>query len=421
MRDCTRKLIALQMNEDTGDYEIKKQQYELNRLYDSFTAEFGLINDRANRLAFSQDSSYYLLCALEILDDKGRLKQKADMFSKRTIMPHKAPEKADTAIEAYAISISEKARIDLPYMMKLTGKTEEELTAELQGIIFFDPVWKQWQPADEYLSGNVRWKLKIAEAMAADNPALAINVEALQKVQPRDLEAQEIEVRLGTTWIPPAYFKQFMWEVLQTPRHLRNTVELVYSSYANEWRIERKSAIPFDDVAAYNTYGTERANAYKILEDSLNMRDVRIYDTVQMPEGGEKRVLNAKETTLAQQKQQALKDAFKDWIWHDPERRETLVNKYNEEMNCIRPREYDGSHINFVGMNPEITLREHQINAIARVLYGGNTLLAHEVGAGKTFEMAAAAMESKRLGLCHKSLFVVPNHLVEDIYYKGSF
>ncbi len=414
LRDCTRKLIALQMNEDTGDYEIKKQQYELNRLYDSFTAEFGLINDRANRLAFSQDSSYYLLCALEILDDKGRLKQKADMFSKRTIMPHKAPEKADTAIEAYAISISEKARIDLPYMMKLTGKTEEELTAELQGIIFFDPVWKQWQPADEYLSGNVRWKLKIAEAMAADNPALAINVEALQKVQPRDLEAQEIEVRLGTTWIPPAYFKQFMWEVLQTPRHLRHTVELVYSSYANEWRIERKSAIPFDDVAAYNTYGTERANAYKILEDSLNMRDVRIYDTVQMPEGGEKRVLNAKETTLAQQKQQALKDAFKDWIWHDPERRETLVNKYNEEMNCIRPREYDGSHINFVGMNPEITLREHQINAIARVLYGGNTLLAHEVGAGKTFEMAAAAMESKRLGLCHKSLFVVPNHLVEQ-------
>ncbi|MCM1136808.1 MAG: helicase SNF2, partial [Clostridium sp.] len=381
LRDCTRELIAQQMDERTSDEEIQTQQKRLNILYNQFNAEFGLINDRANRLAFAQDSSYYLLCALEILDDKGRLKRKADMFTKRTIMPHKAPEKADTAVEAYAISIAEKAGVDLPYMAKLTGKTEEELTSELQGIIFFDPIKREWQPADEYLSGNVRRKLKIAEAAALENPAYNINVEALKQVQPRDLEAQEIEVRLGTAWIPKEYFEQFMWEVLQTPPHLRKTIKLLYSKYTNEWRIDNKNAVRLDDVAAYNTYGTERANGYKILEDSLNLRDARIYDTVETPSGGEKRVINAKETTLTQQKQQALKDAFKDWIWSDPERREKLVKKYNEEMNCTRPREYDGSHINFVGMSPEITLREHQINAIARVLYGGNTLLAHEVGA----------------------------------------
>ncbi len=414
LRDCTQQLISMQMDEDMPDTPIQNQQAELNRLYDSFNAKFGLINDRANRLAFSEDSSYYLLCALEILDDENKLKCKADMFTKRTIRPYKAPERVDTAAEALAVSIAEKARVDLAYMSQLSGKTMDEITSDLRGVIFQNPANNLWQTADEYLSGNVRHKLKVAEFAAGDNPAFTVNVEALRQVQPKDLEAQEIEVRLGATWIDKEYFQQFMWEVLETPGYLRDKITIDYSTHTAEWHINSKNAVSGNDVAAYNTYGTDRANAYKILEDSLNLRDVRIYDTVEDADGSKKRVFNAKETTLAAQKQQALREAFKDWIWREPERRDKLVRQYNEEMNCFRPREYDGSHIKFVGMNPEITLREHQINAIARVIYGGNTLLAHEVGAGKTFEMVAAAMESKRLGLCHKSLFVVPNHLVEQ-------
>ena len=414
LRDCTQQLISMQMDEDMPGTPIQNQQAELNRLYDSFNAKFGLINDRANRLAFSEDSSYYLLCALEILDDDNNLKRKADMFTKRTIQPYKAPEQVDTAAEALAVSIAEKAKVDLVYMSKLSGKTKDELTSDLQGVIFQNPANNVWQTADEYLSGNVRHKLKVAEFAAESNPAFAVNVEALRQVQPKDLEAQEIEVRLGTTWIDKEYFQQFMWEVLETPPYLRRQITIDYSPHTAEWHINNKNAVSGSDVAAYSTYGTERANAYKILEDSLNLRDVRIYDTLEDADGKKKRVLNARESTLAAQKQQALREAFKDWIWREPERRDKLVRQYNEEMNCFRPREYDGSHIKFVGMNPEIALREHQINAIARVIYGGNTLLAHEVGAGKTFEMVAAAMESKRLGLCHKSLFVVPNHLVEQ-------
>ncbi len=414
LRDCTQQLISMQMDEDMPDTPIQNQQAELNRLYDDFSQKFGLINDRANRLAFSEDSSYYLLCALEILDDDNNLKRKADMFTKRTIQPYKAPERVDTAAEALAVSIAEKARVDLAYMEQLTGKSENEITSDLQGVIFQNPTNNIWQTADEYLSGNVRQKLKIAEFATKDNPAFAVNVEALRQVQPKDLEAQEIEVRLGATWIDKKYFQQFMWEVLETPPFLQRQITIDYSSYTAEWHINAKNAVSGSDVTAYSAYGTERANAYKILEESLNLRDVRIYDTVEDAAGSKKRVFNAKETTLATQKQQALREAFKDWIWREPERRDKLVKQYNEEMNCFRPREYDGSHIKFVGMNPEITLREHQINAIARVIYGGNTLLAHEVGAGKTFEMIAAAMESKRLGLCHKSLFVVPNHLVQQ-------
>ena len=414
LRDCTQQLISMQMDEDMPDTPIQNQQAELNRLYDSFSKRFGLINDRANRLAFSEDSSYYLLCALEILDDENKLKRKADMFSKRTIQPYKAPERVETAAEALAVSIAEKACVDLAYMSRLSGKGIDEITSELQGVIFKDPTNNLWQTADEYLSGNVRKKLKIAEFAAEGNPAFTVNVEALRQVQPKDLEAQEIEVRLGATWIDKAYFQQFMWEVLETPPFLQRQITIDYSAHTAEWHINSKNAVSNNDVAAYSTYGTDRANAYKILEDSLNLRDVRIYDTVEDADGSKKRVFNAKETTLAAQKQQALREAFKDWIWREPERRDKLVKQYNEEMNCFRPREYDGSHIKFVGMNPEIALREHQINAVARVIYGGNTLLAHEVGAGKTFEMIAAAMESKRLGLCHKSLFVVPNHLVEQ-------
>lgn len=414
LRDCTQQLISMQMDEDMPDTPIQNQQAELNRLYDSFSQRFGLINDRANRLTFSEDSSYYLLCALEILDDENKLKRKADMFSKRTIQPYKAPERVDTAAEALAVSIAEKACVDLAYMSKLSGKGADELTSDLQGVIFKDPTNNLWQTADEYLSGNVRKKLKIAEFAAEGNPAFTVNVEALRQVQPKDLEAQEIEVRLGATWIDKEYFQQFMWEVLETPGYLQDKITIDYSAHTAEWHINSKNAVSNSDVAAYSTYGTDRANAYKILEDSLNLRDVRIYDTVEEADGSKKRVFNAKETTLVAQKQQALREAFKDWIWREPERRDKLVKQYNEEMNCFRPREYDGSHIKFVGMNPEIRLREHQINAVARVIYGGNTLLAHEVGAGKTFEMIAAAMESKRLGLCHKSLFVVPNHLVEQ-------
>jgi len=420
LRNCVQELIDLQMDASAPDSAITQKQAELNRLYDGFSAKYGLINDRANRLAFSDDSSYYLLCALEVLDEDGKLERKADMFTKRTIKPHQAVAAVDTASEALAVSISEKACVDMAYMSQLTGKNAEELAAELQGVIFRVPGQLEqdgtphYAAADEYLSGNVRRKLRQVQRAAEQDPAFAVNVEALTAAQPKDLDASEIEVRLGATWIGKEYIQQFMYETFHTPFYLQRNIEVNYSSFTAEWQITGKSTVFYNDVAAYTTFGTSRANAYKILEDSLNLRDVRIYDTVEDADGKERRVLNAKETTLAAQKQQAIRDAFRDWIWRDPERRQTLVRQYNEEMNATRPREYDGSHITFGGMNPAITLREHQKNAIAHVLYGGNTLLAHEVGAGKTFEMVAAAMEAKRLGLCQKSLFVVPNHLTEQ-------
>ena len=420
LRDCVQRLIDLEMDAAAPDADIRAQMAELNRRYDDFSAKYGLINDRANRLAFSDDSSYYLLCALEVLDEDGRLERKADMFTKRTIKPHEAVTTVDTASEALAVSISEKACVDMAYMEQLTGKTGEELAAELRGVIFRLPgpvpegERPQYVTADEYLSGNVRRKLRQAQRAAEQDPAFAVNVEALTAAQPKDLDASEIEVRLGATWIDKEYIQQFMYETFDTPFYLQRSIEVHYTPFTAEWQISGKNVVGQNNVAAYSTYGTGRANAYKILEDSLNLRDVRIYDTVEDADGKERRVLNAKETTLAAQKQQAIREAFKDWIWRDPERRQALVRQYNEEMNATRPREYDGSHIVFGGMNPAITLREHQKNAIAHVLYGGNTLLAHEVGAGKTFEMVGAAMEAKRLGLCQKSLFVVPNHLTEQ-------
>ena len=420
LRDCVQELIDLQMDAAASDAEIKGKQTELNRLYDSFSAKYGLINDRGNRLAFADDSSYYLLCALEVLDEDGKLERKADMFIKRTIKPHEAVAAVDTASEALAVSISEKACVDMAYMAELSGKTPEELAGELQGVIFRVPGQLEqdgtphYVTADEYLSGNVRRKLRQAQRAAETDPSFAVNVEALTAAQPKDLDASEIEVRLGATWIDQEYIQQFMYETFRTPPYLQRSIEVHYTPFTAEWQVTGKNSVSRTDVAAYTTYGTGRANAYKILEDSLNLRDVRIYDTVEDADGKERRVLNAKETTLAAQKQQAIRDAFRDWIWKDPERRQALVYKYNEEMNSTRPREYDGSHITFSGMNPAITLREHQKSAIAHVLYGGNTLLAHEVGAGKTFEMVAAAMEAKRLGLCQKSLFVVPNHLTEQ-------
>ena len=420
LRDCVQELIDLQMDAAVPDSTITQKQAELNRLYDSFSAKYGLINDRANRLAYADDSSYYLLCALEVIDEDGKLERKADMFTKRTIKPHQAVAAVDTASEALAVSISEKACVDMGYMSQLSGKTKEELEGELQGVIFRVPGQLEqdgsphYVTADEYLSGNVRRKLRQAQRAAQQDPSFAVNVEALTAAQPKDLDASEIEVRLGATWIDKEYIQQFMYETFNTPFYLQRSIEVNYSSFTAEWQIKGKSSVSYNDVAAYTTYGTSRANAYKILEDSLNLRDVRIYDTIEDADGKERRVLNAKETTLAAQKQQAIREAFRDWIWRDPERRQTLVRQYNEEMNSTRPREYDGSHITFGGMNPAITLREHQKSAIAHVLYGGNTLLAHEVGAGKTFEMVAAAMEAKRLGLCQKSLFVVPNHLTEQ-------
>ena len=420
LRDCVQELIDLQMDAATPDSDIREKQVELNRLYDDFSAKYGLINDRANRLAFADDSSYYLLCALEIVDEDGRLERKADMFTKRTIKPHEAVTSVDTASEALAVSIAEKARVDMEYMEQLTGKTSDELASELQGVIFRlpGPVPEGERPAyvtaDEYLSGNVRRKLRQAQRALEVSEIFRPNVEALEKAQPKDLDASEIEVRLGATWIDKEYIQQFMYETFNTPYYLQRAIQVNYASFTAEWQVTGKNSVSENDVAAYTTYGTSRANAYKILEDSLNLRDVRIYDTVEDADGKERRVLNAKETTLAAQKQQAIREAFRDWIWRDPERRQTLVRQYNEEMNSTRPREYDGSHITFGGMNPAITLRDHQLGAIAHVLYGGNTLLAHEVGAGKTFEMVAAAMESKRLGLCQKSLFVVPNHLTEQ-------
>ena len=420
LRDCVQELIDLQMDAAVPDSTITQKQAELNSLYDSFSAKYGLINDRANRLAYADDSSYYLLCALEVIDEDGKLERKADMFTKRTIKPHQAVAVVDTASEALAVSISEKACVDMGYMSQLTGKTKEELAGELQGVIFRVPGQLEqdgtphYVTADEYLSGNVRRKLRQAQRAAQQDPVYAVNVEALTAAQPKDLDASEIEVRLGATWIDKEYIQQFMYETFNTPFYLQRSIEVNYSSFTAEWQIKGKSSVSYNDVAAYTTYGTSRANAYKILEDSLNLRDVRIYDTIEDADGKERRVLNAKETTLAAQKQQAIREAFRDWIWRDPERRQTLVRQYNEEMNSTRPREYDGSHITFGGMNPAITLREHQKSAIAHVLYGGNTLLAHEVGAGKTFEMVAASMEAKRLGLCQKSLFVVPNHLTEQ-------
>ena len=429
LRDCVNELIALQMDEYSAESRIQEAQAELNRLYDAFSAKHGLINDRANRLAFSDDSSYYLLCSLEVLDDDGKLERKADMFHKRTIKQQRSVDSVDTASEALAVCIGEKACVDLDFMASLMGGSEKipQIVEDLKGVIYKEPNsgpfdlqdggehWaKGWQTADEYLSGNVRQKLRTAQRVAARDPFFAGNVDALIAAQPKDLEASEIEVRLGATWLDKKYIEQFMYETFETPRYLRGQIEISYVPYTAEWQVSRKSMVRYNDVAAFTTYGTDRASAYRLLEDALNLRDIRIYDTIEDADGRERRVLNAKETTLAAQKQQLIRDAFKDWIWKDPERRETLVRQYNEEMNSTRPREYDGSHIVFSGMNPEIILREHQKNAIAHVLYGGNTLLAHEVGAGKTFEMVASAMESKRLGLCQKSIFVVPNHLTEQ-------
>ena len=412
LRDCVRKLIDLQLT-DGSDAEIRAQQAELGRLYDAFSAEYGIINGKANGRAFEGDSSYYLLCSLEILDEDRKLKRKADIFSKRTIRRRKPVTQVDTASEALAVSIGERAKVDLPFMARLTGKAEDEIVADLQGVIFLDPLEQTWQTADEYLSGNVRAKLRVAQTAAESDSSFAVNVEALQAAQPKDLDASEIDVRLGTTWVDKAYIQRFMIELLGISYYERRRIHVNYAPQTAEWSIDGKSLLS-ENVNNHMKYGTRRAPALKILEDTLNLRDTRVYDVVQDENGREKRELNQKETTIAQQKQQAIKDAFHDWVWKDPTRRHELVTRYNELFNSTRPREYDGSHIVFDGMNPEITLREHQRTAIAHVLYGGNTLLAHQVGAGKTFEMVAAAMESKRLGLCQKSMFVVPNHLTEQ-------
>ena len=385
LRDCVQKLISEQMDGFISDETIRQTQAELNTLYDGFTAKYGLINSRANALAFAEDSSYYLLCSLEELDEDKNLKRKADMFTRRTIRAHEAVTSVDTASEALALSISEKACVDMAYMAQLTGKDEDALASDLRGVIFRNPENKRWETADEYLSGNVREKLRIAQsAQNLFEGDYAGNVEALKAAQPKDLDASEIEVRLGATWIDPSYIREFMWETFETPFYQQRMIDVTYSAFTAEWNIRNKNAVSYSNIAAYMTYGTERANAYKILEDTLNLRDVRIYDTKHDADGRERRVLNSKETTLAQQKQQAIRDAFRDWIWRDPDRRHTLVARYNELFNSTRPREYDGSHITFAGMNPEIRLREHQLNAVAHVLYGGNTLLAHEVGAGKS-------------------------------------
>ena len=412
IRDCVRRLIEYQ-TEDYPEEMIRTEQENLNRLYDSYTEKYGLINSRGNYLAFASDESYFLLCSLEVLDDEGNFKRKADMFTKRTIKPHREVTSVETSSEALALSIGEKARVDLPYMEQLTGKTQDELVKDLHGVIFkvpnSEPV--SYAAADEYLSGNVRTKLIIAQAAAKDDPELAVNVEALKQVIPKDLSAAEISVRLGTTWIPQEDIQQFVMELLTPSQYARGKIKVRYTEFNGDWFIEDKSS-DFDNVKANSTYGTKRASAYRIIEDTLNLRDVRIFDYVYDEHGNKKAVFNAKETTAAQAKQEAIKQAFADWIWKDPERRNRLVRYYNDIFNCIRPREYDGSHITFGGISPEITLRPHQVNAIAHILYGGNTLLAHKVGAGKTFEMVAAAQESKRLGLCQKSMFVVPNHLV---------
>ena len=410
LRDCTRRLIEYQL-EGYPDEDIAREQHNLNTLYDRYTDKYGLLNSRANNMAFSDDSAYCLLCSLEVIDENGNLGRKADMFTKRTIRQQSVVTSVDTATDALAVSLSEKAKVDMPYMAELTGKTEEQLAEELTGVIFLNPTTKQYETADEYLSGDVRWKLQLLREI--DDPQYAANMAALEKVQPKDLSASEIDVRLGATWLPPEDIEQFVHELLSTAYYIRNRIKVHYSPITAAWNIENKNA-DYNNVAAGVTYGTNRINAYKIIEETLNLKDVRIFDTVTDENGNEVRVLNKKDTILAQQKQQAIKDAFRDWIWKDPDRRDRLTTLYNTKFNSIRPREYDGSHIRFTGMNPEITLRPHQVNAIARILYGGNTLLAHVVGAGKTFEMVASAMESKRLGLCQKSLFVVPNHLTEQ-------
>ena len=421
LRQIVNQLIQEQLD-DYPDEDIKATQAKLNAAYDAFTAKYGLLNDRKNGRLFEDDSSYYLLCSLENLDEQGQLKSKAAMFTKRTIRPERTVTSVDTPSEALAVSIGEHGKVDLPYMAELLGTPGEygRITTELSGVIFKDPAADPtdleagWQMADEYLSGDVRTKLRMAQFAAETNPEFAVNVDALTKAQPRELEASEIDVRLGATWLSPDIIQKFMTETFQIPYYLRHAVKVRYSPYTAEWRVEGKTATGRGDIISSETYGTSRANAYKILEETLNLKDVRIYDTIEDAEGKPKRVLNKRETMLAQQKQQVIKDAFANWVWQDPQRRIALVKQYNELFNSTRPREYDGSHIKFVGMNPEITLREHQRNAIAHVLYGGNTLLAHEVGAGKTYEMAASAMEAKRLGLCQKSLFVVPNHLTEQ-------
>ena len=421
LRQIVNDLIDQQLN-DFPDEDIKETQAKLNAAYDAFTAKYGLLNDRKNGRLFEQDSSYYLLCSLENLDEQGQLKSKAAMFTKRTIRPERTVTSVDTPSEALAVSIGEHGKVDLPYMAELLGTPGEygRITTELSGVIFKDPAADPtdpeagWQMADEYLSGDVRAKLRMAQFAAETNPEFAVNVNALTKAQPRELEASEIDVRLGATWLAPEIIQKFMTETFQIPYYLRHAVKVRYSPYTAEWRVEGKTATGRGDIISSETYGTSRANAYKILEETLNLKDIRIYDTIEDAEGKPKRVLNKRETMLAQQKQQVIKDAFANWVWQNPQRRIALVKQYNELFNSTRPREYDGSHIHFAGMNPEITLREHQRNAIAHVLYGGNTLLAHEVGAGKTYEMAASAMEAKRLGLCQKSLFVVPNHLTEQ-------
>ena len=420
IRDCVRNLIELQ-TEDYPDEEIKAEQSKLNSLYDGYTKKYGLINSRANVSAFGDDSSFALLSALEVINENGELERKADMFFKRTIKPHKPITEVDTADEALAVSMGEKATVDMEYMRELTGKSEEELFSDLKGVIFLNPLYgygnvteQKYLMADEYLSGNVREKLITAKKSAEVYPEdYKINVEALEKVQPKDLTASEISVRLGATWIPPEIFEKFMFEFLDTPRYAQWNIKVHYSQYTGEWNIEGKS-YDRSNVKAYSTYGTSRINAYKIIEETLNLKDVRIFDYIEDEDGKKKAVLNKKETAIAQAKQELIKQGFQDWVWADPTRREKLTKMYNEKFNSIRPREYDGSHITFNGMNPEIELREHQKNAVAHILYGGNTLLAHAVGAGKTFEMVSAAMESKRLGLCNKSLFVVPNHLTEQ-------
>ena len=413
IRDVTNELIQCQMEEGSAE-QITKLQEKLNEEYDAFTAKYGLISSNANKRAFSQDSSYCLLTSLEFLDDKGELKRKADIFTKRTIRRAETVTSVDTASEALAVSIGERAGVDLSYMAQLSGKTEEKLTEELAGVIFKNPISEKWEPSDEYLSGNVREKLQIAKQFAEDHPEYQVNVQYLEQVQPKDLDASEIEARLGATWISENYITQFMAETFHTPRYyVGSKVKVQYAEVTGQWNVMGKNVDSYGNALVTSTYGTQRANAYRLLEDALNLRDTKIYDTVQDAEG-EHRELNRKETMLAQQKQELIKEEFKEWIFKDLHRREDLCKIYNERFNSIRPREYDGSHIQFVGMNPEITLMPHQKNAVAHVLYGNNTLLAHCVGAGKTFQMIAAGMESKRLGLSQKNLYVVPNHLTEQ-------
>ena len=413
LRDTVRNLIELQ-TDDFPDEAIREVQMKLNRQYDNFVKKYGLINSRGNRIAFEDDSSYYLLCSLEILDSDGKFIRKADMFSKRTIKAYKEITSVDTANEALIVSLSEKASIDFEYMSKLSNKTQEELVKELEGIIFKVPMEDgKYETADEYLSGNVREKLKLAESLVETHPEFAVNVKALKEVQPKDLTATEIGVRLGTTWIPTEVIDQFMYDLLETSNHAQWDIKTKFNEYNSQWYITNKR-YDYRNVKANKTYGTNRLNAYEIIEKTLNLKDIKIFDTITNEEGKKESVFNAKETAIAQARQEEIKQAFQDWIWKDQKRRDSLVQLYNERFNSIRPREYDGNHLNFVGMNPEITLRPHQQNAIAHILYGKNTLLAHEVGAGKTFEMVAGAMESKRLGLCNKSLFVVPNHIVEQ-------